>query len=854
MIIDHEAILASMLRPEGNGKVTSKADGTTTFDIRPDQLSNVPSYITDVLPAASGPKPAPVASIGIGGAGGAGAFQAMIDAALNAGGAYNQNSALRGQYSPGFTASAATSGLTKPPPVVQKTPQQHADEYLKMLDELGSDEARVQFGLNPMGDGSVPGFLGDDAADLLRAEGMGGLGKSAAESKYEWVNGILRVKGDGDDTGVTQCGPNEHLENGVCVPDAVGAQVEECGVGQMRNAAGVCVPIADASPADACPAGQVRDANGNCVSVFTPPGDPAGTIESLSENARDIAQTKLDETKTAITNMLDSGLLDITTAQDLYETETERVWKDFLSTQNAVTSDVRNVGDAQRAQRYDDRAALEEQLRAAGVNPALVGDRLDMTDAVATAGAEERGAYLDDLGLVSQMANADRKFMGEGIFGGYKQDLRSRTNELGFGAETDRIGADYDARSQALQAADLAPFLGLDPRAVAAGLASGVDIPGLSTGINEAALDRALTVSEGGLNRGVDEDRLDEQIRQFDVGIDPATGLPYGFNTATGLDAGQTATLAAQGIDPATGLPYGFNTSTGLTAGQQVSAQQFADQIASTEGMAADKLDLAQDTLDLNWWNARGDQAAGVLDRVLEKKQFKLLEDKFDLADDQFAWNQAMDIAELGDQDFNLGTQLSLLAGSMEGGAAVMKEVADYMYLNNIAADNTGYAHALAALDYGTVLTFLYTQQFMEDGTPQEVAEPLADAAVEAMDAAGFDSGATNLSESESMEAGSDFSIKNEQMRVLRETQPTNNFEWDTGATGAIGRFFANGDSFTVPEGTMGAGTKYSSSVLEMMMDTLPPNYNIEEYILFQHGRGNTFGPAKVNGKPGWGK
>ena len=93
-----------------------------------------------------------------------------------------------------------------------------------------------------------------------------------------------------------------------------------------------------------------------------------------------------------------------------------------------------------------------------------------------------------------------------------------------------------------------------------------------------------------------------------------------------------------------------------------------------------------------------------------------------------------------------------------------------------------------------------------------------------------------------------------EQMRVLRETQPTNNFEWDTGATGAIGRFFANGDSFTVPEGTMGAGTKYSSSVLEMMMDTLPPNYNIEEYILFQHGRGNTFGATKVNGKPGWGK
>jgi len=448
--------------------------------------------------------------------------------------------------------------------------------------------------------------------------------------------------------------------------------------------------------------------------------------------------------------------LDIKTAQELYDTETERVWKDFLSTQNAVRSDFRNVADAQRAQRYDDRMALEEQMRAAGVNPGLVGDRFAMIDAVAGAGADERGAYLDDLGLVAQMADADRKFMGEGIFGGYKQDLRSRTNELGYGAEVDRIGADYDARSQALQAADLAPFLGLDPRAVAAGLASGVDIPGLSTAVSEAALDRALTVSEGSLDRGVSQqradteaDRLAEQIRQFDVGIDPATGLPYGFDPATGLDAGQTATLTAQGIDPLTGRPYGFDTATGLTAADKLSAQQFADQLESTEGMAADKLDFAQSGLDLDWWKARGDQAAGVIDRQLEKNQFELLEDKFALVEDQFAWDQAMDIAELGDQDFNLGTQLSQAAALMTpeflaeigmpnlNPTGMMQEVADYLYNNNMNADNTGYAHALAALGYGPVLTFLYTQRFMEDGTPQEVAEGVAEAAVDALEETG---------------------------------------------------------------------------------------------------------------------
>jgi hypothetical protein len=285
-----------------------------------------------------------------------------------------------------------------------------------------------------------------------------------------------------------------------------------------------------------------------------------------------------------------------------------------------------------------------------------------------------------------------------------------------------------------------------------------VDIPGLSTGISEAALDRALTVSESGLdrdlavsegalNRGVDTDRLAEQKRQFDVGIDPATGLPYGFDPVTGLDAGQTATLAAQGINPATGLPYGFDTTSGLSAAEKLAAQQFADQIASTEGMAADKLDFAQKGLDLDWWEARGTQAAGVIDRQLEKNQFELLEDKFALVEDQFAWDQAMDIAQLGDQDFNLGTQLARAAAlmtpeylaemGMEGlnPTQMMQEVADYLYMNNINQDNTGYAHALAALDYGPVLTFLYQQQFMEDGTSPEVALSTAEAAVGAVPA-----------------------------------------------------------------------------------------------------------------------
>ena len=214
---ERRLIMDSMLRPEGNGKVTSKADGTITFDIRPDQSPGGAANVT-TAPAFQWGDLDP------------GALQAIAD------------------------ANNAASGVDDSP-VVEKTPQQHANEYLKMLEGLGSDEARVQFGLDPMGDGSVPGFLGDDAAALLRT-GVGGLGEPAATSKYEWVDGKIKVKPEGDktlvcdpgyhlengkcvpDTAETKkCGPGEHLENGVCVPDAV--QVEECGVGEVRNAAGV---------------------------------------------------------------------------------------------------------------------------------------------------------------------------------------------------------------------------------------------------------------------------------------------------------------------------------------------------------------------------------------------------------------------------------------------------------------------------------------------------------------------------------------------------------------------------------------------------------------------------------------
>ena len=626
-----------------------------------------------------------------------------------------------------------------------------------------------------------------------------------------------------DTVTTTQCEPGFHLENGQCVPDAAEAQVEDCPVGQVRNAAGQCVPIADTTPADACEAGQVRDANGNCVWVQVPSGVPGpdGEPGPIGERVETGAQTQinivdktLQDTQSAIAEMVASGLIDIQTGHDLYNTETERVWKDFLSTQSAVRGDFSDVADAQQTQRYEDRTALEDQLRAAGVDPGLVGDRLGMIDAVAGAGAAERGGYLDDMAMVSQMANADRKFMGEGIFGGYRQDLQSRGRELGYGAEVDAIGGRQTAREQAFQAADLAPFLGLDPRAVAAGLASGVDVPGLSTAISEASLDRALTARESELGRTAQ-------------GIDPDTGRPYGFSTTTGLTAGEqaaagrfTAGLTAQGVDtgpggtgrligfdeatgltagerlsqenvllglagqgmdmretiqtpqgpianPAYGRPYGFDPQTGLTAAEKAVGDRFGEQITSTEKMAADRItsaeliadtgvtsaegmaadriksaeEIAANRTALDWWEARQDQAGGVLDRALDNARQQLLEDKFD-------WEQTEAILDAmpGQEEWSLHEALiTNLSGTAEG-PEVLQDIANVMFNYGITSMNDkNVAWALVQSGRGDLLNLLYATRGVEAGFSESDSGALADAAVDAAADVNVGTGTTEM-------------------------------------------------------------------------------------------------------------
>tara|TARA_R110002110_G_scaffold317915_1_gene530668 strand:+ start:1614 stop:3416 length:1803 start_codon:yes stop_codon:yes gene_type:complete len=188
----------------------------------------------------------------------------------------------------------------------------------------------------------------------------------------------------------------------------------------------------------------------------------------------------LEERGNAIADMVRSGMIDIGTAHDLYDRQRAEIYADFQAEQDRILAGSASERYAGQLERDRDRSALLAELRAAGVDPALVGDEFAMMDEMYRGAGQEQSDYLDAMGRIGRMSDADRGMMGEGIFGGYRQDLRSRGRELGLGAEFEATEGRQLARERSLQAADLAPYLGVDPRAIASGLYSGVDIPGMT--------------------------------------------------------------------------------------------------------------------------------------------------------------------------------------------------------------------------------------------------------------------------------------------------------------------------------------------------------------------------------------
>ncbi len=117
------------------------------------------------------------------------------------------------------------------------------------------------------------------------------------------------------------------------------------------------------------------------LSMF-PGGGPVAReiIETGAANQVGIVEQALEERGNAIADMVRSGMIDIQSAQDLYDRQRAEVYADFLGEQNRIVSQFDAERSAAALERATDRAALEAQLRAAGVNPGLVADEFAMMD------------------------------------------------------------------------------------------------------------------------------------------------------------------------------------------------------------------------------------------------------------------------------------------------------------------------------------------------------------------------------------------------------------------------------------------------------------------------------------------
>jgi len=144
---------------------------------------------------------------------------------------------------------------------------------------------------------------------------------------------------------------------------------------------------------------------------------------------------------------------------------------------------------------------------------------------------------LDAIGRIGTSADADRALLGEAVFGGFGQDLRSTTREMDLNAALMAAQDRQIARERGLSSELLSPFTGVPESAMFAGQYADVDTPSIREGRlqraesarqfdeallqreAESALDRAQLIRD----KSVDDERF--RMQMMSQGIDPDTGM-----------------------------------------------------------------------------------------------------------------------------------------------------------------------------------------------------------------------------------------------------------------------------------------------------------------------------------------
>ena len=218
-------------------------------------------------------------------------------------------------------------------------------------------------------------------------------------------------------------------------------------------------------------------------------------------------QTTLDKQNKAIQQAVQSGLIDIGSAGTIWDNQRKKIYKDFVDQYGGAGDQYATEEDRIAGKRSAERKKILADLDMRGVDASMVGEELSILDALVASQANANVDYTNEIGDIAGMANVDRKWLGEGIFGGYKQDLRSGARDLMMGAGLNAATAEGTRLDQALAANALADRFGESPSTLMGGFVGGVDLPTMSwqTGERlgsqdwqsiEKGLDREFTTSE----------------------------------------------------------------------------------------------------------------------------------------------------------------------------------------------------------------------------------------------------------------------------------------------------------------------------------------------------------------------
>ncbi len=332
-------------------------------------------------------------------------------------------------------------------------------------------------------------------ADIRAAMGQGG---TATDQQVQNVFGQL-FGGYNPDIDYKAAGavPNVFMRSGAGLDDwravdaagLTGTQPTIRGVDYnvvpQINAATVAAPTATTMGAPA--ATTAAPASTRRTTSVTQPG---ATTAAAAEVDPAIAQREIIEKALAaklkpIQNALAAGLLDVQAAQLAWDAARSEIYGDFLTEQTGVQQGFRTQQEADEAKRQVGRTKLLQDLNAAGVDSGMVADELALIDAIAEGSGQERMGLIGDMGRIGLMSEGDRRMMGEGIFGGYEQDLRSQARQATLGAELDAAGQVQTAEERALSAGRLSDYMGIPVEALMADLYSDIDLTGMATGREE---------------------------------------------------------------------------------------------------------------------------------------------------------------------------------------------------------------------------------------------------------------------------------------------------------------------------------------------------------------------------------